>query len=263
MGQRGVSAEQPSAAACVTVFRSRLGWLGLVARDRAVVAVSLGQPDAAAVWQSLIDRQELPRSWSATDLSRVQSVETWITDADGLPRRVESSTPTQQSQPADRPGPVTAATASGQAERSLSAELKLLVKARQLLSDYAIGEAVDLTSVPIRWSDSSEFRNRVYAVTRAIPRGELLTYGEIARRVGSPGAARAVGRAMATNRLPLLIPCHRVVGGSGKLTGFTAPEGISLKQHLLDLEAPPDRPVAPPDRPVRVERRRSRTAAVS
>jgi methylated-DNA-[protein]-cysteine S-methyltransferase len=65
----------------------------------------------------------------------------------------------------------------------------------------------------------------------------MLTYGQLARRVGSPAAARAVGSTMARNRLPLVIPCHRVVGSGGQLRGFSAPGGVAVKQRLLQMEA--------------------------
>ena len=70
---------------------------------------------------------------------------------------------------------------------------------------------------------------------RAIPRGETLTYGQLAAKAGYPGAARAVGQVMARNCLPLLIPCHRVVGSNG-LHGFSAPGGLATKQRLLEIE---------------------------
>ena len=78
------------------------------------------------------------------------------------------------------------------------------------------------------------FQQRVWAITRAIPRGKTRTYGEIAREAGSPGAARAVGQAMARNPWPMLVPCHRVVGHDGRLTGFGG--GLTLKQRLLETE---------------------------
>ncbi len=78
------------------------------------------------------------------------------------------------------------------------------------------------------------FQQRVWKITRAIPRGQTRTYGEIAREFGSPGAARAVGQAMARNPWPMLVPCHRVVGHDGRLTGFGG--GLAMKQHLLEME---------------------------
>jgi methylated-DNA-[protein]-cysteine S-methyltransferase len=74
----------------------------------------------------------------------------------------------------------------------------------------------------------------VLRATRAIPRGAVRTYGEVARRVGRPRAARAVGQALHRNPVPLLVPCHRVIGAGGRLVGFGS--GIGEKQRLLRLE---------------------------
>lgn len=78
------------------------------------------------------------------------------------------------------------------------------------------------------------FQHRVWAALGTIPPGETRTYGEIAAVIGRPGAARAVGRANATNPLCLLVPCHRVVGADGSLTGFAF--GPEIKRRLLDHE---------------------------
>lgn len=80
------------------------------------------------------------------------------------------------------------------------------------------------------------FQRRVRQVVAAIPYGETRTYGEVAELAGRPRAARAVGTVMASNHVPLLMPCHRVVPAGGKLGGFTGPGGVDLKQKLLDLE---------------------------
>ena len=81
----------------------------------------------------------------------------------------------------------------------------------------------------------SRFQRRVWRALRAIPRGETRSYGWLAGRAGRRGAARAVGQAMARNPVPLVIPCHRVVGADGCLVGFGG--GLDLKQRLLDLES--------------------------
>lgn len=86
-------------------------------------------------------------------------------------------------------------------------------------------------------SARSEFDRRVLAACRCVPYGSTITYGELARRIGRPGAARAVGGALARNPIPLVIPCHRVVAGNGALGGFSAPEGVACKRRLLDLES--------------------------
>ena len=81
---------------------------------------------------------------------------------------------------------------------------------------------------------TSPFQATVLAALRRIPYGETRSYGEVARDIGKPKAARAVGAANARNPLPIVIPCHRVIGGDGRLTGFGG--GLAAKRHLLELE---------------------------
>jgi methylated-DNA-[protein]-cysteine S-methyltransferase len=81
----------------------------------------------------------------------------------------------------------------------------------------------------------SPFQLQVWAEVRKVPYGATSSYGEIAARIGRPGAARAVGRANATNPVCLVVPCHRIVGADGSLTGYGG--GLATKAALLDLEA--------------------------
>ena len=74
----------------------------------------------------------------------------------------------------------------------------------------------------------------MWNLTRGIPRGQTRTYGELARMAGSPGAARAVGQAMARNPWPIIVPCHRVLGSDGALTGFGG--GVDMKRRMLQME---------------------------
>ena len=90
--------------------------------------------------------------------------------------------------------------------------------------------------VPIDWSVLSPFQKTVLEEVSNIPYGRTRTYQEIADALGQPGAARAVGRANATNPMPLVIPCHRVVGASGALHGYSGPGGVETKAWLLQLE---------------------------
>ncbi|MHC4877134.1 MAG: methylated-DNA--[protein]-cysteine S-methyltransferase [Planctomycetota bacterium] len=109
---------------------------------------------------------------------------------------------------------------------------------REKMLAYVDGEAVDFADIELVWPRPlTEFRQRVLNATRHIPCGHTATYQEIAAQAGSPGAARAVGTAMSSNRFPIVIPCHRVVGSNGGLGGFTSPQGIDLKQRLLSMEA--------------------------
>ena len=82
--------------------------------------------------------------------------------------------------------------------------------------------------------DGTPFEQRVWEEVRAIPYGHTATYAEIARRIGRPGASRAVGRANGRNPIAVIVPCHRVVGSDGSLTGYAG--GIEMKRALLDLE---------------------------
>ncbi|WP_188829063.1 methylated-DNA--[protein]-cysteine S-methyltransferase [Nocardia camponoti] len=99
--------------------------------------------------------------------------------------------------------------------------------------------AGDLDS--LRWIETSldavsPFHRDVYAVTRSIDPGHTLSYGQVAARIGKPGAAQAVGRALGENPIPLIIPCHRVLAADHALHGFSAPGGIDTKARLLTLE---------------------------
>jgi methylated-DNA-[protein]-cysteine S-methyltransferase len=98
------------------------------------------------------------------------------------------------------------------------------------------GEDVDLRDVELDVRDVPEFLRDVYAVARALPRGVTMTYGEIAARVGAPGAAQAVGQAMGHNPFPIIVPCHRVVAAGGGNGGFSAPGGVDTKLRLLAIE---------------------------
>lgn len=101
---------------------------------------------------------------------------------------------------------------------------------------YAEGQRDDFLDIPVAQGDATSFQRRVLNRCRRIPYGQTLTYGELAAKSGFPRAGRAVGRAMAGNRVPLIIPCHRVVGAYGSLGGYSGAGGIATKQRLLELE---------------------------
>lgn len=98
------------------------------------------------------------------------------------------------------------------------------------------GEKVDLLDVVLDYGAAPDLHRRIYEVVRGIPPGGTLTYGEIARAVGQPHAAQAVGQAMGRNPCPIIMPCHRVLGADGKMGGFTAPGGTATKLKLLEIE---------------------------
>jgi methylated-DNA-[protein]-cysteine S-methyltransferase len=104
---------------------------------------------------------------------------------------------------------------------------------RAQLSEYFSGHRSRF-DVPLVMTGSA-FERRVWSALLKIPYGESTSYGEIARRIGEPGAARAVGVANARNPIAVIVPCHRVIGADGSLTGYGG--GLPRKRFLLDLEA--------------------------
>lgn len=110
----------------------------------------------------------------------------------------------------------------------------LLATVAEELSGYFAGTLTEFT-VPLSVRGGSEFERAVWAALAAIPYAEMRTYGAIAKAVGDPGAARAVGTACNRNPLAVVVPCHRVVGAGGKLVGFGG--GLPRKRFLLELEA--------------------------
>jgi methylated-DNA-[protein]-cysteine S-methyltransferase len=101
------------------------------------------------------------------------------------------------------------------------------------------GERVDLREIVLDERSLDDFRRHVYEATREVGPGQTATYGEIARAIGAPGAARAVGAALGSNPFPLVVPCHRVLAADGSLHGFSAPGGITTKRRLLEIEDAP------------------------
>jgi methylated-DNA-[protein]-cysteine S-methyltransferase len=113
-----------------------------------------------------------------------------------------------------------------------SAARRLIEGVQALLA----GEVVDLSAVPLDMTGVGAFERAVYEALRQVGPGETVTYGELARRVGRPGAAQAVGRAMARNPFAPVVPCHRVLAAGGRTGGFSAAGGVSTKLRLLQME---------------------------
>ncbi|MFO0752669.1 MAG: methylated-DNA--[protein]-cysteine S-methyltransferase [Thermodesulfovibrionales bacterium] len=118
---------------------------------------------------------------------------------------------------------VVPATRTDEAARSLFREL-----------DAYFGGTLREFRQAVKFLRGTDFEKRVWGALQEIPYGETRTYGWMAERVGSPGAARATGRAIGKNPLPILIPCHRVIGADGSLTGFSC--GLVIKKWLLEHE---------------------------
>lgn len=98
------------------------------------------------------------------------------------------------------------------------------------------GAADDLADIALDLDGIPEFNARIYAIARAIPPGDTLTYGDIANRLGTPELAREVGQAMGQNPFPPIVPCHRVVAAGGKTGGFSARGGVATKLRMLAIE---------------------------
>lgn len=122
---------------------------------------------------------------------------------------------------------------AGPAELPLPA---LAQDAVDALQRYFAGSAVSLDALCLDESIVSAFNAPIYRALRAVPRGTTVTYGDLAKRVGQPGAARAVGAAMGRNPWPVIVPCHRVLASGQKMGGFSAPGGTATKEKLLSLE---------------------------
>ena len=114
---------------------------------------------------------------------------------------------------------------------------RILANAKTLITRYCDGENVELDDIPIDDTDWTVYTRRARSACRTIPRGQTKTYAWLGEKAsGNPNSARAAGRAMATNPVPIIIPCHRVIASNGKLQGFGGSIGTPLKQRLLDME---------------------------
>jgi len=121
----------------------------------------------------------------------------------------------------------------GSPELPLPAEVKLVTtRVRRLLA----GAPETFDDIRLDMSAVPPFYRRVYEAALAVPPGSTTTYGDVARRIGQPGAARAVGQALGRNPFAPIVPCHRVLGARGAAGGFSAHGGLRMKQRLLALE---------------------------
>jgi methylated-DNA-[protein]-cysteine S-methyltransferase len=111
---------------------------------------------------------------------------------------------------------------------------RFLAGVAEQLDDYLAGRRTSF-DIPVALA-GDEFQQRVWEMLTEIPYGAMTTYGALATRLGDPTLARRVGQAVGRNPVSIVVPCHRVVGKDGKLTGYAG--GLRRKQHLLDLEEP-------------------------
>lgn len=110
-------------------------------------------------------------------------------------------------------------------------------RVERAMASLAAGRDADFSGLPLDWEALTPFTREVLeALYAKVPCGATVTYGRLAELAGHRGKARAVGGAMARNPWPLIVPCHRVLGSDGSLTGYTNPHGLDLKALLLQLE---------------------------
>jgi methylated-DNA-[protein]-cysteine S-methyltransferase len=122
-------------------------------------------------------------------------------------------------------------------DETATGEEPILYEAVKALKIYFSGECITFDWHALRLCPSgTDFQKQVWQEISLIPYGHTSTYGAISTKIGKPSASRAVGGATGRNPIPLLIPCHRVLGSSGQLTGYSAPGGLDTKSRLLALE---------------------------
>lgn len=113
---------------------------------------------------------------------------------------------------------------------------KAIQRAIDVMTCLLDGERPDLSSIRCNLSNVDPFAVKVYEATRALIPGETTTYGAIAAEIGKKRDARKVGKALGRNPIPIVVPCHRVLGAGGRLAGFSAPGGVALKLRMLQIE---------------------------
>jgi len=104
------------------------------------------------------------------------------------------------------------------------------------VQQHLAGKTQDFSDIEIDLVSAGPFAKEVYAAARKIPAGQTMSYGELARAIKHPKAARAVGQALARNPIPLIIPCHRVLAAGNRVGGYSAPGGIATKTNILAIE---------------------------
>ncbi len=133
----------------------------------------------------------------------------------------------------------------------------------QRLQAFAEGARDSLLDLELNLGPQTEFQRAVVEKCRKIGYGKVMTYGELAMAAGYPRAARAVGSVMRTNRIPLVVPCHRVIASGGGTGGYSAGEGIRMKLRLLELEGSRERVrIADGSSPTSKRRRTQKTVAL-
>ncbi len=198
---------EADAGASFTLFATAFGTCGLAWSTRGLIAVQLPEADEART------RARLQRRL-ATRASAPAS----------LPANAQRSAPSS--------------TAPGEARAAIASIVALFAAdgPAQAHADERARAHASLQVLTLDDADQPALYRRIHALVRAIPPGSTRTYGEIARDLGDIALARAVGQAMGRNPWPIIVPCHRVLGSDGALTGFSAHGGVATKRRMLAIE---------------------------
>jgi methylated-DNA-[protein]-cysteine S-methyltransferase len=182
-------------------------------REQSEVDVTSLRKEPPSQRYCLVDTQigAIGLAWSADGLTRLQLPEA---DCEATERRLKAEL--GRGEASDPP-----------------ASIRRVVAA---LRRYCAGDVVDFAPAVLDLAGISCFAMKVYAAARAVPWGRTASYGELARAIAAPGAARAVGRALGHNPVAIIIPCHRILAGGGRIGGFSAFGGTIAKRRLLGLE---------------------------
>jgi methylated-DNA-[protein]-cysteine S-methyltransferase len=121
-------------------------------------------------------------------------------------------------------------------ELTLAEPPPVIARAIEQLRRHLAGDPQDFRDLPLDLGNVAGFHLRVYQGACMVPAGRTISYGELASRIGAPGAARAVGQALGKNPLPIVVPCHRVLAANGKVGGFSAYGGVDTKRRILAVE---------------------------
>ena len=116
-------------------------------------------------------------------------------------------------------------------------DARLFTDLQAKIKAYFEGSYVDFADTRLFLDGLTEFSRNVLTACRKVKYGQKISYWELAKLAGKPGASQAVGNILARNRLPLIIPCHRIIRSNGKISGFSAPGGVGLKERMLELES--------------------------
>ncbi len=194
------------------IFKTKWGYFGLTGTEYALCRTQLPGPKPEKIKALLLKNLLLPNQASSIK-RRASSIKHQVSSIEYRVSRIEHQV------------------------LSIEFDKTFFKTLQEQIAAYFEGACVNFSrDIPLALDGFSSFGISVLTACRAIEFGQTITYGRLAKKSGRPNASRAVGSVLAKNPLPLLIPCHRVIRSDGKLGGFSAPGGITLKKRMLELE---------------------------